>query len=129
MPRRLLALAALAVAVASVAACADGASVDPMPSTSATPTAAPDESQQPVVADDAGPSEQAMGEATLVEPGAYEYVVASGDTLGAVAARFGLCVRDISPVTEQGLTLMAGESFVVQRRVDEPLGTVACAMG
>lgn len=128
MPRPLLALAAALAVVLGTVGCTNDASVDPAP----TPTPAPTVETVPdpeVVAVDSGATEMAMGEATLIEEGRYDYVVAPGDVLGSVAARFGLCVRDLSPVTEQGLSLMAGETFVVERRVDDALGTVECTMG
>ncbi|MGT2427404.1 hypothetical protein [Amnibacterium kyonggiense] len=63
------------------------------------------------VASDEGPGRYAEGRAQELQPGEYHYVVATGDTLIGIAARFSVCVADVEtglPLAEQGDFLAAG---------------------
>jgi hypothetical protein len=104
--RRGTACAILAVAlVTSLAACT---SADDAPSPTRAAATIAVTSSVPAFGD-RGPGEYARGTARLLSSGDYLYTVASGDTAGGIARRFGSTPEQVSGGSRGGLEIFAGD--------------------
>lgn len=64
---------------------------------------------------DRGDGRQAHGTATQSATGGYEYVIAAGDTLEGIAARFGTTPDHLATLSRGGFEIFAGDVLRIER--------------
>jgi len=68
-----------------------------------------------------------MGAAKTTARG-YRYVVASGDTMLGISARFGVCVRDLTAANDDNLEIVADQTLQIQRVTALRVGSSECSV-